>query len=71
MSTAVPMDVELNDVINSVKQLENIEVEATDKEFITLEQTTERIPLIAWFLILCQLCKGFIFFGTYIPDHYA
>jgi hypothetical protein len=37
MNTTVPIDVDLSGVVTSVKQPENIKVEPTDSELITLE----------------------------------
>lgn len=43
------------------------EVEPTEEELATLRHVSDKIPLGAWLIVICELCERFAFFGLSGP----
>lgn len=43
------------------------QLEPTEHELATLEHVSDRIPLAAWLIIVCEFCERFAFFGLTGP----
>jgi POT family proton-dependent oligopeptide transporter len=70
------MDTETNVPENSPNNLElNVidqdidlnEIEPTTEELNTLEHISDRIPLAAWLIVVCEFCERFAFYGITGP----
>ena len=53
------------DVIDQEK--ESAETEPTAEELNTLEHISDHIPIAAWFIVVCELCERFAFYGVTGP----
>ena len=52
----------------STDQVEyNSEIEPTDEELATLKHISDRIPLTAWLIVLCEFCERFAYIGLSGP----
>ena len=70
MST--PEDIELNGTSIAqpkiVVPIENLDpTEPTTEEWSTLQHISDRIPLSAWLIVLCELCERFAYYGLSGP----
>jgi POT family proton-dependent oligopeptide transporter len=66
MSTAE--EIELNSVdaaeTKIIEQIDDFnEIQPTAEELSTLEHVSDRIPLAAWLIVICELCERFAFYG--------
>jgi len=46
---------------------ESIEIEPTSEELNTLKHISDRIPIAAWLIVICELCERFAFYGLSGP----
>jgi POT family proton-dependent oligopeptide transporter len=66
------VDVEVNDPKNVEfdvidREKESNEIEPTTEELNTLQHISDRIPLAAWLIVVCELCERFAFYGISGP----
>jgi POT family proton-dependent oligopeptide transporter len=69
---SIAADVEVDDPkhleLNVIKREEDLnEIEPTIEELNTLEHISDRIPLIAWLIVVCELCERFAYYGITGP----
>ncbi|UJR26326.1 hypothetical protein I4U23_007664 [Adineta vaga] len=43
------------------------DIEPTAEELNTLEHISDRLPLVAWLIVLCELCERFAYYGISGP----
>jgi POT family proton-dependent oligopeptide transporter len=62
-------DIEMNSTANTESKIIEWtdEVEPTDEESASLEHISDRIPLAAWLIVICELCERFAFYGLSGP----
>ncbi|UJR17373.1 hypothetical protein I4U23_004268 [Adineta vaga] len=65
-------DIQMNNVSNmELKTTEwidqSVEDEPTAEESTTLEHISDRIPIAAWLIVVCELCERFAFYGLSGP----
>jgi POT family proton-dependent oligopeptide transporter len=68
----VEIDVEVNDPKNFEldiidQEKESNEIEPTTEELNTLQHISDRIPLAAWLIVVCEFCERFAFYGISGP----
>ncbi|CAF0999994.1 unnamed protein product [Adineta steineri] len=64
--------VEMNSTKNAESKVigrtnKSIDIEPTAEESETLEHISDRIPLSAWLIVVCELCERFAFYGLSGP----
>jgi POT family proton-dependent oligopeptide transporter len=61
------MTTEIEVEINDPKNIEVNEIEPTPDELNTLEHISDRLPIAAWLIVICELCERFAFYGLSGP----
>jgi POT family proton-dependent oligopeptide transporter len=65
---SIAEEIELNSVdaaeTKTIEQIDDFnEIQPTAEELSTLEHVSDRIPLAAWLIVICELCERFAFYG--------
>ncbi|CAF0874988.1 unnamed protein product [Didymodactylos carnosus] len=68
------VDVEMIDTLEHQKKDLNtemdaaaVEIEPTTEQMLTLERISDKIPLAAWLIVLCEFCERFSYYGLSSP----
>ena len=55
------------ELVNIEQEQDLNEIEPTAEELNTLEHISDRIPLAAWLIVVCEFCERFAFYGLTGP----